>query len=224
MKERETGAETPNGGLLADEMGLGKTVMMLSLMVANKPLPDNPFKTTLIVASQDLCEQCRFGVFGLICSIHTDSMTGMGEMEKHVDGGVLEYIKHMSGSRVEGSAALASMQRVDVVFTTYSEVLRSYPKYAPPKDIVSSEKKQEWWRDYYQREKGVLHQMHFYRVILDEAAAIKNHLSKTSVACRGLMASHRWAVTGTPIHNGVEEFYPYFRFLQMKKHRQHGTI
>ena len=28
---------------------------------------------------------------------------------------------------------------------------------------------------------------------------------------------HRWAVTATPIPNSVEEFYPYFKFLQIKE-------
>jgi SNF2 family DNA or RNA helicase len=29
------------------------------------------------------------------------------------------------------------------------------------------------------------------------------------------MAKHHWAITGTPIHNNVKEFYPYFKFLKV---------
>lgn len=35
------------------------------------------------------------------------------------------------------------------------------------------------------------------------------------------MASYRWAMTGTPIHNAVAEFYPYFKFLRI---RNTGTL
>jgi SNF2 family DNA or RNA helicase len=51
---------------------------------------------------------------------------------------------------------------------------------------------------------------------LDEAQAIKNYKSHTSVACRGLEARHRWALSGTPIQNAVQELYPYFNFLKVK--------
>jgi len=66
-------------------------------------------------------------------------------------------------------------------------------------------------------------------VVLDEASAIKNHKSHTSLACRALEAKHHWAISGnglnppsprivanlfallslgTPIQNSLQEFYP----------------
>ena len=30
------------------------------------------------------------------------------------------------------------------------------------------------------------------------------------------MAKHRWAMSGTPVQNGVEELYPYFKFLRVR--------
>jgi len=35
--------------------------------------------------------------------------------------------------------------------------------------------------------------------IVAEAQVIKNHTSQTSIACRALMAKHRWAISGTPV-------------------------
>lgn len=96
------------------------------------------------------------------------------------------------------------------------KVSRSYPKYKPPKEIVLPDMKEEWWAKAYRENRDVLHKIHFYRVVLDEAQAIKNHASHTSKACRALMCKHRWALSGTPIQNAVGELYPYFKFLQVK--------
>ncbi|KAK4173123.1 SNF2 family N-terminal domain-containing protein, partial [Triangularia setosa] len=43
----------------------------------------------------------------------------------------------------------------------------------------------------------------FYRVILDEAHAIKNLKWHTSASCIALTAKYRWALGGTPVHNRV---------------------
>ncbi|GAA5927000.1 DEAD/DEAH box helicase [Sporobolomyces koalae] len=53
----------------------------------------------------------------------------------------------------------------------------------------------------------------FYRVILDEAHTIKNPSTKTSQACSALRAEYRWALTGTPIQNSVNDLFSIFRFL-----------
>ena len=49
-----------------------------------------------------------------------------------------------------------------------------------------------------------------------EAQTIKNHASQTSIACRALMAEHRWALSGTPIQNKLDELFPYFKFLRVR--------
>lgn len=54
-----------------------------------------------------------------------------------------------------------------------------------------------------------------YLMCVTEAQVIKNHRSQTSIACRGLMAKHRWAISATPILNEIPELYPYFKFLRV---------
>ena len=54
-----------------------------------------------------------------------------------------------------------------------------------------------------------------YLMYYTEAQVIKNHRSQTSIACRGLMAKHRWAISATPILNEIPELYPYFKFLRV---------
>ena len=72
-------------------------------------------------------------------------------------------------------------------FTTYQEVISSYPQMPALKDEHDDEVEKQW-TEAWNNGRGILHKVHFYRVVLDEAHAIKNHRSQTSIACRGLMA------------------------------------
>ena len=56
-------------------------------------------------------------------------------------------------------------------------------------------------------------EMHFDYVILDEAQAIKNASSGAAKASRLLKASHRLAMSGTPIENHLGELWSLFEFL-----------
>jgi len=50
-------------------------------------------------------------------------------------------------------------------------------------------------------------------VILDEAQKIKNPTSKTSKATKALRAHRRWALTGTPLENRIEDVISLFDYL-----------
>lgn len=69
-----------------------------------------------------------------------------------------------------------------------------------------------------EQNKGVLHEVKFQRVVLDEAHEIKNHKSKRAKAVMELQAKFHWAVTGTPVQNHLGEFYAYFLFLRVPGH------
>ncbi len=47
----------------------------------------------------------------------------------------------------------------------------------------------------------------FHTMILDEAQAIKNHATQTSKSVKALQARYRFALTGTPIENSLEELW-----------------
>ncbi len=53
----------------------------------------------------------------------------------------------------------------------------------------------------------------FDYVVLDEAQAIKNRGTATAKACRVLQASHRLALSGTPIENRLDELWSLLDFL-----------
>ncbi|KAK7721009.1 hypothetical protein SLS64_001302 [Diaporthe eres] len=54
----------------------------------------------------------------------------------------------------------------------------------------------------------------FQRIVLDESHKIRNRKSSTFEACMDLRGNHRWALTGTPIPNGVHELWPLLTFIQ----------
>jgi SNF2 family DNA or RNA helicase len=54
-----------------------------------------------------------------------------------------------------------------------------------------------------------------YRVIIDEAHALKNRNSLQSKAAAELVARHRLLMTGTPMMNSIDELFPLLRFLRI---------
>lgn len=53
----------------------------------------------------------------------------------------------------------------------------------------------------------------FYCCILDEAQYIKNHATLTTRSAKRISASHRFALTGTPMENRLSELWSIFDFL-----------
>ena len=58
-----------------------------------------------------------------------------------------------------------------------------------------------------------LKKINFRYVILDESQNIKNSMSQTAQAVKKLNASHKMALSGTPIENKLEELWSVFDFL-----------
>ena len=155
MKDRETGETIPQGGILADEMGFGKTLMSLATMIVNGPAPTEEQRCTLIICSPALISQWD------------------DEMNKHTKAGILgSIIRHHGYTRVSskgasGRDAISIMEKAGVVLSTYSEVVKSYPRCTIPEDLKSVVDKMAWWNQEWEKERGLLHRVQFYRVILD---------------------------------------------------------
>lgn len=91
-----------------------------------------------------------------------------------------------AGDRQERNELMSDMSDVDVWITSYPLLRR---------DI-------EWYE-----------KQSFRTLFLDEAQAIKNHASLTSHAVRRLQAGQRFALTGTPIENSLEELWSIFEAI-----------
>jgi SNF2 family DNA or RNA helicase len=198
MREREGSQTRPYGGLVSDDMGLGKTVMAIANIVDGRADPKSKVKATLVVAPSSLVNQW------------------MNEISTHADiskfGRVLQY---RSGSRGISADPVADFSDSFVVITSYSEVVRSWPKKDPPPELCTGRAISEWWEQQRSTKIGVLHKVTWRRVVIDEAHLIKNHLSRTSEAVCQLKGKFRWALSGTPVQNKIEEFFAFFHFLQI---------
>ena len=187
MVSRELSSEPPHGGLLADSMGLGKTIQTLACMIGNPPSAADKqrgLKTTLIVAPGAVIQQW------------------LDEIRYHAEKKPFPKIMHY---RARNNIPLEVLEDLDIVVTSYTEVMKQFPfPDDRAREEISTKGYKKWWK---QAVKGMgdLHKVNWYRVVLDEAHAIKNNSARTSLACQNLNSVYRWCLTGTPLLNRLEE-------------------
>ncbi|CAH7674033.1 adenosinetriphosphatase [Phakopsora pachyrhizi] len=63
------------------------------------------------------------------------------------------------------------------------------------------------------KEPSIIHQIHWHRMILDEAHHIKDRTSNTAKGAFELKSKYKWCLSGTPLQNRVGELYSLIRFL-----------
>ncbi|KAK0109738.1 hypothetical protein ONS95_002416 [Cadophora gregata] len=199
MIQRECSAEGPYGGIVADDMGSGKTVTTITTIVGNPQDPGKPVKTTLVIVPPGLRAQWWDE---LVTHAPEVSKMSMVYDSKNID---------KSGEK---------LRMCEVVITSYNEVIKSLPQ--PDVGTI-----QEWtdqkldveqmtfkWTQENMDGAELLHQVPWYRIVIDEAHNIKNPETRLFKAAYFLDGEHRWVLSGTPIMNRYEEFHSLFRFIK----------
>ncbi|KAK3350100.1 P-loop containing nucleoside triphosphate hydrolase protein [Lasiosphaeria hispida] len=133
-----------------------------------------------------------------------------------------EIYKHCSSKMKKGvliydcNRSPQEVRHAKIVITTYAQIRRQCPAKEDLKliDSMKAEGKQEWRKLLCKKSRGILFEIDWFRVVLDEAHAINNWETSTSKACRNLVAQHRWIMTGTPMTNNRNELFPHLDFLQ----------
>ena len=119
----------------------------------------------------------------LLCPM---SLVGNWQREAARFAPALRVYAHHGRERLRGDALRERLTATDLMVSTYATGTRDIDELAG----------YEW-----------------QRVVLDEAQAIKNSLSRTAKAARRLRAGHRVALTGTPVENRLAELWSIMDFL-----------
>ena len=119
----------------------------------------------------------------LLCPM---SLVGNWQREAAKFAPGLRVYAHHGGARLHGDALRELLEQTDLIVSTYATATRDIDELAG----------YEW-----------------NRVVLDEAQAVKNSLSRAAKAVRRLRAGHRVALTGTPMENRLAELWSIMDFL-----------
>ncbi|KAG9748136.1 hypothetical protein KCU59_g4126, partial [Aureobasidium melanogenum] len=180
------------GGLLADQMGLGKTLSILSLICATIK-EARAFGAGKMDDSDRVNENVvrRSGGTLLLCpkSVISNWQEQIGQ---HLDKAKVKYYMYHGNKREQDLDALA---QYDIVVTSYSIAASEY---------MSSSKNY-----------SALSEIAWFRIVLDEAHMIRNQDTATFKAASALVSKRRWAVTGTPVQNRLDDFGALVKFLKI---------
>ncbi|KAK4159590.1 SNF2 family N-terminal domain-containing protein [Cladorrhinum sp. PSN259] len=186
-----TGSKSPQpediqGGILADEMGLCKTLSMISAIVTTREHAKTARASTKPKSSTISAVTSTLVIVPSFLLLEG----WVDEIHKHIKPGSLTYYKyHGPDRRLDLSKPLP-----DVILTTYGTVASECGRASGG---------------------SVLRQIHWYRIVLDEAHIIRNWSTKQFKAINNLSADIRWCMTGTPVQNGVDDIGALTRFLRL---------
>ncbi|KAA8575864.1 hypothetical protein EYC84_004952 [Monilinia fructicola] len=129
------------------------------------------------------------------------------EIADYTDGTLKTFVFHGSNAKAKGITA-QELKKFNVILLSYNTLESMYRKQEKGFKSRTSGRMN--------KERSQIHQIHFHRVILDEAHSIKQRGSGSAKACFALKANHKWCLSGTPLQNRIGEFFSLVRFLDIQ--------
>ncbi|KAF9517774.1 hypothetical protein BS47DRAFT_1389493 [Hydnum rufescens UP504] len=191
----------------------------IALMTQN--LSDDPArKTTLIGPLTFSCYTLDVSKPPLVVAPLALLSQWKAEIESRTDGDLFKVLIY-HGSRDKKPRKKSSLQKYDVVLTTFHTLASEVPNYEKMEKEKTRRKTDdfiEFEEDDEQKAKkpGLLMAVPWYRIVLDEAQNIRNRQTHISISVAELDSTYRWCLTGTPITNSLADSYAMFRFLRIR--------
>ncbi|KAF4142299.1 Helicase conserved C-terminal domain [Phytophthora infestans] len=205
------------GGVLADEMGLGKTICCLALIC----------ESLRRARAADAKERSKTGSTVPRLTAPTLIVTPLSilsQWEQEIRAKTNLSVVTYQGTTRKSFRSATQFMGADIVLSTY-DTLRLLECKVRDKDSDNEEHgdgtAEDGWhqapRLTPQSKKSVvtskLHQLQWFRVILDESHLISNAGCARARAAFTLGSRRRWCVTGTPIQNGTADLAALLQFV-----------
>jgi hypothetical protein len=148
-----------------------------------------PIGATLIVCPSHILDQWR------------------EEICTHADANAVKMVCYrgmLNSHTVKCGVSVEEIQSADVVLTTY-DVLKRDVYFVPTERSLRE--------PHENRQISLLLRFQWWRICLDEAQEVENSTTKAAEMALKLSTVHRWAVTGTPVHRGLQDLQGLALFL-----------
>ncbi|KAK4204285.1 putative DNA repair protein [Triangularia verruculosa] len=132
-------------------------------------------------------------------------MQWMTEIESYTDGTLKTLVFHGTNSKSK-NLTMKDIKKYHVIIMSYNSL----------ESVFRKQEKGFKRKEGIYKEKSVIHQTEFHRIILDEAHSIKTRTTMTAKACFALKVTYRWCLSGTPLQNRIGEFFSLIRFLNVR--------